>query len=181
MSNSDEKISKKDLGKKYYEISLSAFVAAFLDGVSESTVGIAVTKGFDTFAKLQNVTVKELVDIGGFKESMAILLKYGIIEHLNEMKEYIKKDKVKIIMPNLTKENLEGYSFCFTGHLDLIDRTVAKEHIRKLGGATFNHVKKDLTFLVTNDTEFGSSKNRTAQEYGITNITEKEFLEIIEH
>ena len=40
-------------------------------------------------------------------------------------------------------------------------------------------VTKDLTYLVTNDTSSGSSKNQKAAEFGISVITEKQFLDLV--
>jgi DNA ligase (NAD+) len=41
-------------------------------------------------------------------------------------------------------------------------------------------VSKTLTYLVTNDTSSGSSKNKKAADLGIEIITEKEFLSMIQ-
>jgi BRCT domain type II-containing protein len=42
-------------------------------------------------------------------------------------------------------------------------------------------VSKDLSYLVTNDTESGSAKNKKAGEFGIPIIDEDAFLAIIKN
>ena len=55
----------------------------------------------------------------------------------------------------------------------------AKEKVRLLGGITLSSVKPGLSFLVTNNTESGSSKNRAAKDSGVIIINEDEFSDII--
>jgi DNA ligase (NAD+) len=48
-------------------------------------------------------------------------------------------------------------------------------------GAKISGVSKKLTYLVTNDTESGSSKNRKALELGIKVINEQEFFKLVNY
>jgi hypothetical protein len=181
MQNTDEKIKIKDFGKKFTEISLSSFIAAFLEGVSSSTIDKVISSGFDTLAKIKNADIKDLCKYAELKESVALIIKYGVLEHEKEMKEFIQSGTIKIIMPFRDAINLNGISFCFTGPLEIMSRNEAKEKIRMLGGVSVNTVNRNLTFLVTNDTESYSSKNLTAKEYNIAVINENEFYDIIEN
>ena len=52
--------------------------------------------------------------------------------------------------------------------------------VKENGGTTKSSVTKDLSYLVTNDTESGSSKNQKAQKFGIPIINEKEFLTLVQ-
>ena len=74
---------------------------------------------------------------------------------------------------------LEGISFCFTGELKEIKRKEAEEKVKELGGTAKSSVVKSLTYLVTNEPDSGSSKNKKAQELGVKIIDEKEFLALI--
>ena len=58
-------------------------------------------------------------------------------------------------------------SFCFTGELVTMKRADAEKLVKENGGTTKSSVTKDLSYLVTNDTESGSSKNQKAQKFGI--------------
>ena len=59
-------------------------------------------------------------------------------------------------------------------------RADAEKLVKENGGSTKSSVTKDLTYLVTNDTESGSSKNQKAQKFGIPIINEKEFLTLVQ-
>jgi len=75
-------------------------------------------------------------------------------------------------------DDLKGKSFCFTGKLDTMKRVEAENMVKMLGG-TVGSVTSKLTYLVTNDTSSGSSKNQAAVKLGIKVITEKEFLTLV--
>ena len=51
--------------------------------------------------------------------------------------------------------------------------------VKKLGGTCKSSVTKDLSYLVTNDTSSGSSKNVKAAKLGIPIINEEEFLAMV--
>ena len=74
---------------------------------------------------------------------------------------------------------LAGKSFCFTGELVTMKRADAEQLVKKNGGSIKSSVTKDLSYLVTNDTTSGSSKNQKAAKLGIPVIDEKTFLELI--
>ena len=67
---------------------------------------------------------------------------------------------------------LFGKSFCFTGELVTMKRSQAQELVKKNGGTVKSSVVKDLSYLVTNDTSSGSSKNVKAASLGIPVISE---------
>ena len=73
-----------------------------------------------------------------------------------------------------TGGKLTGKSFCFTGKLETMKRPEAEAKVKALGGE-IKSVTRGLTYLVTNDTESGSSKNKKAKELGISIINEQEF------
>ena len=58
-------------------------------------------------------------------------------------------------------------------------RSDAQELVKQNGGSVKSSVVKDLSYLVTNDTSSGSSKNAKAAALGIPVISEKEFLELL--
>jgi len=71
-----------------------------------------------------------------------------------------------------------GMSVCFTGKLNTMTRGEAEEKAQK-AGFEIKSVNKKLTYLVTNDTDSGSSKNKKAKELGIKVISEAEFLKML--
>jgi DNA ligase (NAD+) len=169
------------LGTKITEISLSSFVAAFIEGVSPTTVDKVVASGFDTLGKIKRADIKDLCIQAEIMEHVALIIKYGVLKHEKELSEFIQSGKIKIITHFIHETNLKGISFCFTGPLNIMSRNEAKEKIRMLGGMATNEVNRNLTFLVTNDTDSGTDKNRTAKEFNINTISEHEFCDIVKN
>lgn len=184
----EESISKEkdSLGaKKVYEsiqnhkkMTLSVFIAGFdIEGIGETTVEKLENAGINTVKKLFKATKEELSNVSGFADIMAENLIEGLNENQEEI-EYLLKNKIIQI-----KENLEGRftgkSFCFTGELKTMKRADAENLVKQNGGTAKSSVTKDLSYLVTNDTSSGSSKNQKAQKLNIPIISENEFLEML--
>ena len=62
-----------------------------------------------------------------------------------------------------------------------MSRAKAQELVEQLGGKAASGVSKSLTYLVTNDKNSGSSKNRKAAELGVKVIDEMEFYTIVKY
>jgi len=92
---------------------------------------------------------------------------------------YTEPQVVKSVSPNTASLPLVNKSYCFTGALNTMSRTDAQKKVEELGGKTASGISKTLTYLVTNDTESGSSKNQKAKLLGVTIIDENEFLKHI--
>lgn len=69
-------------------------------------------------------------------------------------------------------------SMCFTGALS-ISRSTASKMAAKAGFEVKNAVTKGLTYLVTNDVNSGSSKNKKAKQLETKVITEEEFITLV--
>lgn len=63
---------------------------------------------------------------------------------------------------------------CITGKLS-VKRAIFEEELRKAGYVAIGSVKKDTKYLITDDPNSGSSKNKAADKHGIPKVTEKEF------
>ncbi len=176
---------KKSLGaekviksiENHKNISLEAFVAGFdIEGIGETTVEKLVAAGFNSLEKLLNASVDEIATVYGFAEIMAKTFVYGLKENAEEMKN-LSSTFVNIIKKEAGA--LSGKSFCFTGELVTMKRADAEKLVKNAGGSCKSSVTKDLSYLVTNDTSSGSSKNVKAAKLGIPIISEKEFLQMI--
>ena len=177
---------KKSLGaQKVYnsiqshrKMKLSVFVGAFdIEGVGETSAEKLVAAGFNTLLKLLNATQEEISRVYGFGEIMARIIVEGLAENSDEMKKLVSDGT--IILESESEGKLLGKSFCFTGELVTMKRSDAEQLVKKEGGAIKSSVTKDLSYLVTNDTSSGSSKNIKAAKFGIPVIDEKQFLELI--
>jgi len=69
--------------------------------------------------------------------------------------------------------------FCITGKLNYFtNRNALIEEIEKLGGKATSSVTSKTDYLITNDKDSGSSKNKKAQQYGTEIISEDEFIKL---
>jgi DNA ligase (NAD+) len=163
------------------ELSLAAFVAGFdLEGVGELIMEKAVSSGFDTLEKLRAAGVEELAGVYGLGEITARTIVEGLKECAAEMDQVLAAGVISIAPPPPANAvPLKGLSFCFTGELTSMKRNMAEEKVKALGGSAKSSVVKDLSYLVTNDPESGSGKNKKARELGVKIIDEEEFLALI--
>lgn len=110
-----------------------------------------------------------------FKSQFKELVKWTEkITHDNRWKPEAPKKTKKSPLSN----KLNGLSFCFTGKLNTMTRGEAEAYVNANGGVT-KSVSNKLTFLVTNNPNSGSYKNRKASDLGVQLITEAQFLEMI--
>lgn len=87
-----------------------------------------------------------------------------------------------IIKPetNANADKLKGLTFVITGSVNKFDNRKALEKlIDDLGGKCSGSVSAKTSYLINNDKESSSSKNKKAQSLGIPIISEDEFLEMI--
>jgi len=163
------------------ELSLAMFVAGFdFEGVGELIMEKVVSSGFDTMEKLRSSSVEELKTVYGLGEITAAVIVQGLEECAAEIDKVLAFEIISIAPPPSKEEApLKGQSFCFTGELKMMKRNQAEEKVKVLGGSVKTSVVKDLSYLVTNDPESGSSKNKKATELGIKIINEESFLALL--
>ena len=177
---------KKSLGaQKVYNsiqshrnMKLATFVAGFdIEGIAESSAEKLVNAGFNTLEKLLAASEEQIAQVSGFAEIMAHIVVEGLAENAEEMKSLITSGT--IILEAEGQGSLSGKSFCFTGELHSMKRADAEALVKKNGGSIKSSVTKDLSYLVTNDTTSGSSKNVKAAKFNIPIIDENAFLELV--
>ena len=75
---------------------------------------------------------------------------------------------------------LSGKVFVITGSLvHFQNRKELEEEIRKAGASTASSVSKNTSYLINNDKNSTSSKNKKAQELGIPILSEEDFLRLL--
>ena len=172
-----EKVYKSIQSHK--NMSLPIFIGAFdIEGIGETTIEKLVEAGFYSLEKLFEATVDQIAAVYGFAQITAQTLKDGLNENKEEMLYLVNNGIITLQLQ--TEGLLTGKSFCFTGELVTMKRADAEKLVKENGGTTKSSVTKDLSYLVTNDTESGSSKNQKAQKFGIPIINEKEFLTLVQ-
>ena len=177
---------KKSLGaQKVYasiqahrDLSLSKYIAGFdIEGIGETIVEKLMAGGFSSLEAILNATEEQIAAVYGFADVMAHTLVQGLAENRAEMESLVKDGVITLLQAS--GGVLEGKSFCFTGELVSMKRADAQNLVKSKGGFVKSSVVKGLSYLVTNDTSSGSSKNKKAAELGIPVINEKEFLDMI--
>lgn len=177
---------KKSLGaEKVYasiqnhrNMKLSVFLAGFdIEGFGETLAEKLVQAGYNTLEKLLDANESQIAGVYGFAEIMAKIVVDGLKENAQEMKALVESGTITLIEEG--GGLLSGKSFCFTGELVTMKRADAEQLVKQNGGNIKSSVTKDLSYLVTNDTSSGSSKNQKAAKFGIPVIDEKTFLGLL--
>ncbi|GHV61147.1 DNA ligase [Spirochaetia bacterium] len=163
------------------ELSLVAFVAGFdFEGVGETIMEKVALAGFNTLEKIRAASTEEIAAVYGLGEITAAAIVQGLKETAAEMDQVLAAGVISIAAPPAEDaQPLRGKSFCFTGELTSMKRSEAEEKIKALGAQAKSSVVKDLSFLVTNDPESGSGKNKKARDLGIPIIDEEQFQAIL--
>ena len=79
-----------------------------------------------------------------------------------------------------SENSLEGLTFVITGSVHHFkNRNELKARIEELGGKVAGSVSKKTSYLINNDKESASSKNKKAKDIGIPIISEEDFLDLI--
>ena len=186
LNEESQEAEKRSLGaEKVYKsiqahrtMTLPVFLAGFdIEGFGETLAEKLVGAGYNTLDKLLLATENQIADVYGFAEIMAHNIVQGLAENAAEMRRLVQDGIITI--ETAAGGKLEGKSFCFTGELVTMKRQDAEGLVKKNGGTCKSSVTKDLTYLVTNDTTSGSSKNVKAASLGIPVITEEQFLALL--
>jgi DNA ligase (NAD+) len=165
------------------ELSLAAFIAGFdFEGVGELIMEKAASAGFDTLENLRAASVEGLAAVYGLGEITARTICEGLHETETEIDAVLEKGIISIAAPAAPEtQPFKGYSFCFTGELASMKRSLAEEKVKALGGSAKSSVVKGLSFLVTNDPESGSQKNEKARSLGVPILDEAQFRALLEN
>ncbi len=162
------------------EVSLAEFVAGLdIEGIGVLVAEKAVAAGFDSLEKLRAAAPEDLAAVEGFGEITARTLVEGLAALGPEIDALTACGAVRI-RPPAAAGPLAGKSFCFTGELRSMKRSQAEARVKARGGSVKSSVTKDLSYLVTNDPESGSDKNRKARALGVPVIDEETFLALVE-
>lgn len=96
---------------------------------------------------------------------------------LEHLLTYLTFEEMKIETGN----PLSGKQFVITGSVNQFEnRSAMKEFIENRGGKVTGSVSKKTDYLINNDTESSSSKNKKAKEMGIPILSEEDFLKLAE-
>ena len=132
--------------------------------------------------KVMNATADELAQISGVGDVIAgTYVQYFTDE---EHREIFQKLLAEVEIPKEEEpeggQNLAGVNFVITGSVHhFANRGEVKEEIERRGGKVTGSVTSKTNYLINNDVNSTSSKNRKARELGIPIISEEEFLKML--
>ena len=184
----DEIVELDGFGKKSYDklsssiekarhtVPARILVALGIPGVGVTTAAQIARACENKWAKISSLSYGELIAINGIGEVMA-----------RDYEAFFADEHNKSVVLDLVGEldidesyekageALSGEIFVITGSLEHYkSRTELKKEIEAQGGKVAGSVSKNTSYLVTNNPESGSSKNKAAAELGVKIITENE-------
>ncbi|QPW62090.1 NAD-dependent DNA ligase LigA [Clostridium botulinum] len=157
----------------------------FALGIQNVGLGAAklLVKKFKSIDKIMNCNLEEIYSIDGVGDVVGNeIYKYFIINQdsinlVNKLLKYIHFEEAKENNSN----KLQGKTFVITGDVHIFkNRNEVKAKVEEMGGKVTGSVSKKTNYLINNDSESASSKNKKAKDLNIPIITEEEFLEMIQ-
>ena len=184
----DEIVELDGFGKKSYDklsssiekarhtVPARILVALGIPGVGVTTAAQIARACENKWANISSLAYDELISVSGIGEVMA-----------RDYEAFFADEHNKSVVLDLVGEldidesyeqvgtALSGETFVITGSLEHYkSRTELKKEIEAQGGKVAGSVSKNTSYLVTNNPESGSSKNKAAAELGVKIITEDE-------
>lgn len=154
-------------------------------GLGIPNIGVANAKMLckyykNDMIKLRNASAEELSTIDG----IGPIIGQAVADYFQEQGNRVQVDhlleQLVIEDEELTEgeQVLEGIQFVITGAVHHFpNRAALKELIEKKGGKVTGSVTSKTNYLINNDSNSSTGKNKKAKELGISILTEEDFLE----
>lgn len=133
--------------------------------------------------RVMNATAEELDEIPGVGDviAKAYVDYFADEEHRDVFRRLLAEIEIPKEVETEDSRKFAGVNFVITGSVThFANRAEVKEEIEKRGGKVTGSVTSKTNYLINNDIESSSSKNRKARELGIPIISEEKFLEMLE-
>ena len=190
----DEIIEMEGFGKKSYDKLIQSTEKArettlpkVIYGLGISGIGLAnakvICKEFQhDIEKIRHASAEELSQISGVGPVMA----KAFSEYFQSEK---RQEELSLLLDELRipeekeagEQKLAGLVFVITGSVEhFANRNEVKARIEELGGKVTGSVTGKTNYLINNDVNSTSSKNKKARELGVQIISEEEFIEMIQ-
>ena len=187
-------IAMEGFGEKSYQnmidsiersrkVKLSALIYALgIPGLGVATAKLLAAAFDDDLDQLRGAEQEALQEIDGIGEVTAADIAAYFADPA-------KAKALDLLVRELTFEKeartdaqtLTGKTFVITGSVaHFANRDELKRYIEARGGKTVGSVSSKTGYLINNDAQSGSAKNRKARELGIPILTEEEFLKLAE-
>ena len=153
-----------------------------IGGIGASNARVLSEAFHDDAEALSRAELSEIVSIKG----IGPILGESIVSYFKE-EENCRLFRKLLSILHLHKEEkaentaLSGKVFVITGSLvHFQNRKELEEEIRKAGASTASSVSKNTSYLINNDKNSSSSKNKKAKELGIPILSEEDFLKLLQ-
>ena len=133
--------------------------------------------------RVMNATAEELDEIPGVGDviAKAYVDYFADEEHRDVFRRLLAEVHIPKEEETADSQKFAGVNFVITGSVEhFANRAEVKEEIEKRGGKVTGSVTSKTNYLINNDVNSTSSKNRKARELGIPIISEEEFLKMLE-
>lgn len=133
--------------------------------------------------RILNAAVEELAAISGVGDVIAgsFAAYFADEEHRDLFRRLLREVEIPEEEVREDAQKFAGINFVITGSVEhFSNRAEVKEEIEKRGGKVTGGVTSKTNYLINNDVNSTSSKNRKARELGIPIISEEEFIRMLE-
>ena len=191
----DEIVTMEGFGEKSYENLINSIekakettLAKVIYSLGIANIGLSnakmICRAFDNDPqRMMQATVEELVDIQGVGEVIArTFVDYFSDEtHRDLFKRLLQEVKLQKEEGEESAQIFENMNFVITGSVEhFANRREVKEIIESRGGKVTGSVTGKTNYLINNDVQSASSKNKKAKELNVPIISESQFLEMLE-
>ena len=133
--------------------------------------------------RVMNASAEELNEIPGVGEviAKAYVDYFADEEHRDVYRRLLEEVDIPKEEETADGQKFAGVNFVITGSVEhFANRAEVKEEIEKRGGKVTGSVTSKTNYLINNDVNSASSKNRKARELGIPILSEEAFLKMLE-
>lgn len=184
-------VFQKGFGRKSYDnliasinkarkVNLTSLIYSLgISNIGLSNAGLICRHYNYNLLDIRNATVEELSEIEGVGEIIAKNFVSYFSNKTNNQKfdNLLKEINIIAEEENTTKQTLEGKIFVITGNVEhFANRGELKEFIEKRGGKVTGSVTTKTDYLINNDVNSSTGKNKKAKELNIQIISEDNFL-----
>lgn len=189
----DEIINFDGFGPKSYENMINSIeksrkvkLANFIYSLGISEIGFSraklICKKFNNdIEKVKNLTFDDLNNIDGLGEVIATkwVETFKNPDFIKSFESILKEIEFIDVKNNGDNNTLDNLTFVITGSVNNFkNRDELVEFIESLGGKVVKAISNNVNYLINNDVLSTSSKNKKAQELGISIISEDDLLKM---
>ena len=188
----DEIVEMEGFGQKSYDNLIESLERAkettlprVIYSLGIANIGLAnakvICRHFDNdLEKIRHASLEEVSDI----DTIGPVIAGNLVAYFQDAENNRRLDHLMSFL-HIQEEGpkqeqiFAGMNFVITGSLEHFgNRSEAKELIESLGGKVTGSVTKKTNYLINNDIQSNSSKNKKARELGIPILSEEDFLEL---